>query len=354
MANSSEVQHELDLAANRLRRFANEQLKVISLPGENKEDAPFLAGVVSKLSPIIGNYVEYKIAKILNESASSGFAWKRQDPGFPDAVLQDALTGETLAGYEIKAWYALSTEITGRFRESINLLRDKNINVVVVAWCMSNIIFGDPTILDVLIVPAEEVARSRDLHYHKPPHYLIVEPNDTTARTANLQQLNANGYKLQADRIDNLILDGLLEREFIKGPPHLAAVQLEVESLMREFPYRLDTNFAKIDRIDNPDIESFKKEVLASSFLGKTISQWKKIFSDLNNADDNKRLAAEEEISTLYYNAATDLLEDPAQIFNAGNFSDNNLINKSTNSSQWGMDWALVENRDNTNKRLGR
>ena len=48
MANSSEVQHELDLAANRLRRFANEQLKVISLPGENKEDAPFLAGVVSK------------------------------------------------------------------------------------------------------------------------------------------------------------------------------------------------------------------------------------------------------------------------------------------------------------------
>lgn len=354
MANSSEVQHELDLAASRLRRFANEQLKVISLPGENKEDASFLAGVVSKLSPIIGNYVEYKIAKILNESASSGFAWKRQDPGFPDAVLQDTLTGETLAGYEIKAWYALSTEITGRFRESINLLRDKNINVVVVAWCMSNIIFGDPTILDVLIVPAEEVARSRDLHYYNPPHYLIVEPNDTTARTVNLQQLNANGYRLQTDRIDNSILDSLLGREFIKEPPHLGAVQLEVESLMREFPYRLDTNFAKIDRINNPDIESFKKEVLASSFLGKTISQWKKIFSDLNNADDNKRLAAEKEISSLYYNAATDLLEDPAQIFNAGNFSDDNLINKSTNSSQLGIDWSLVENRDNTSKRLGR
>ena len=38
------------------------------------------------------------------------------------------------------------------------------------------------------------------LHYHKPPDYLVFEPEDTSERTANLQQTNTNGYKLQQDK----------------------------------------------------------------------------------------------------------------------------------------------------------
>ena len=40
------------------------------------------------------------------------------------------------------------------------------------------------------------------------------------------------------------------------------------------FPYRLDTNFAKMDRIVHPGIEAFKKRVLATKIHGLTIAQW--------------------------------------------------------------------------------
>ncbi len=39
------------------------------------------------------------------------------------------------------------------------------------------------------------IAEARDQHYHKPPDYLVVEPEDTSRRTKNLRQTNTNGYK---------------------------------------------------------------------------------------------------------------------------------------------------------------
>ena len=53
----------------------------------------------------------------------------------------------------------LSTEITGRFKESQNLLAGKNVNVAIVAWCMSHMIYGKPKILGVLTVSGSELAR---------------------------------------------------------------------------------------------------------------------------------------------------------------------------------------------------
>ena len=41
------------------------------------------------------------------------------------------------------------------------------------------------------------MAKARDDHYHNPPDYLVLEPEDTKARTRNLQQTNTNGYKFQ-------------------------------------------------------------------------------------------------------------------------------------------------------------
>src|SRR5699024_9381270 len=140
MTRTFRLHTELEAAAERLNDFTGEELELLELHSTKREEAPFLASVVSKLSPLIGNYMELKIADILNEYAGPGFEWRRQDPGFPDAVLTEAATSEILAGYEVKAWFVLSTEITGRFRESLNPLRDKNINVVIVAWCMSNMV----------------------------------------------------------------------------------------------------------------------------------------------------------------------------------------------------------------------
>jgi hypothetical protein len=61
------------------------------------------------------------------------------------------------------------------------------------------------------------------------------------------------------------------------------STSLERQRLLRtlysDFVYRLDTNYAKIDRIEHPDIETFKTKVLNTQFNGKTIRQWGKILS---------------------------------------------------------------------------
>ena len=50
-------------------------------------------------------------------------------------------------------------------------------------------------------------------------------------------------------------------------------------ALRGQFVYRLDTNYAKIDRIEHSEIEEFKTKVLSTVFHGKTIKQWSTILS---------------------------------------------------------------------------
>ena len=49
--------------------------------------------------------------------------------------------------------------------------------------------------------------------------------------------------------------------------------------LQGQFVYRLDTNYAKIDRIEHEDIENFKAKVLNTVFQGKTIKEWSRLLS---------------------------------------------------------------------------
>ncbi|MDP9800082.1 hypothetical protein J2S49_000158 [Arcanobacterium wilhelmae] len=300
------IARELDIAAKVLEDLAGADVDAIDIKSVEREEAPFLAKIVSKLSPMVGNLMEQRIASILNQGSSEGFSWKRQDPGFPDAVLIDEQTVEAVAGYEIKAWFVLSTEITGRFRESLNLLRGKNVNVVIVAWCLSNMVFGQPKVLGTLVVSGEELAQSRDSHYHNPPYYLTIEPNDTTARTANLQQSNVNGYRLQEDRSDPISVKRARERSYIAADPHTPEKQEEAQQLMAELGYRLDTNFAKIDRVENQDVEDFKTEILDQEYLGRTFRKWKTVFADLSSKNDGKRANAEKTIERLYGLMATE------------------------------------------------
>lgn len=55
-------------------------------------------------------------------------------------------------------------------------------------------------------------------------------------------------------------------------------------SLYGQFVYRLDTNYAKIDRIEHKEIEKFKTHVLNTDFHGMTIKQWSNIFSSKDEA----------------------------------------------------------------------
>lgn len=252
----------------------------------NLEYAKQLAKVISKLSPLLGNMIEFSTVDLLNEHDWEEYGkWIRQDPGFPDALFQSDLIIPN-PGIEIKAWFPFATEITARFKDSVTMFSQNNIDVALIAWLPEHVIWGKPQIIDVLVVGGRSVAEARDRHYHRPPDYLVFEPEDTTQRTANLQQTNTNGYKLQSDKCNAQdairVVDSWGEngREYSPLPDY----QRLLRTLYGQFVYRLDTNYAKIDRIEHTEIEAFKSRVLNTVFNGKTIKQWSNILSS-NNAE---------------------------------------------------------------------
>lgn len=265
-------------ASKEIAKLKGHSLDVLDIKKPHSvEYAQHLAKVVSKISPLIGNMIEFSIIEKLNEVNWNGLGkWVRQDPGFPDAIFQGSL--EPSPGIEIKTWFPLATEITARFKDSV-LHFDKNqTNVAVVAWLPEFLIYGKPKIIDVWIGSAKSVAQARDKHYHRPPDYLVFEPEDTSSRTINLQQTNTNGYKFQGSA--KLLKKAEADvKKWGKGGLDFSSTldyQNKLKGLLGKYPYRLDTNFAKIDRIEHPELEKFKTRVLATKVDGKTILEWAK------------------------------------------------------------------------------
>ena len=249
---------------------------------DTAEQAANLVKVISKLSPVVGNLIEFDTVEFLNskpEYTSFG-KWIRQDPGFPDAVFDGTIS--PTPGFEIKAWFPLATEITARFKDSQEHFTQDQTFVCLLAWLPERLIFGKPRIVDVCIVSGRSVAEARDRHYHNPPDYLVVEPEDTTARTRNLQQTNTNGYKFQGTPQQLLGAQRKVESWGLETSDYQTTA--EYQSLLRElqgeYPYRLDTNFAKIDRIMHGEIEAFKKRVLDRGLQGHTIGEWNRLIYD--------------------------------------------------------------------------
>lgn len=269
-------------ASNELRHIKGETFDIVDIKRPSSiEYAVQLSKVISKLSPLIGNMIEFSTVDLLNRLKWNGNGeWKRQDPGFPDALfLSDTILPNP--GIEIKAWFPFATEITARFKDSVTLFSPNHINMALIAWLPEFVIFGKPKIIDVLIVSGKSVAEARDKHYHKPPKYIVVEPEDTTNRTGNLQQTNTNGYKFQEERGDLMeaqrIVDSWGEGLLTYSPKK--EYQDLIKSLQAQFTYRLDTNYAKIDRIEHADIERFKQSVEQSVFQKKTIKEWRQLLA---------------------------------------------------------------------------
>ena len=233
------------------------------------DSAVNLIKIISKLSPLLGNVIEFSAVEFLNgqpEYAGVGL-WKRQDPDFPDAIFESAI--RPAPGLEIKAWFPFATEITARFKISQALFTQDHISVCLLAWTLDDLVFGQPRIIDVCLAPARSVANARDKHYHRPPDYLVLEPEDTSLRTRNLRQTNVNGYKWQdtAEKLKEaeLLVKGWGEKGKVYSPS--IAYQARLRDLLGRFRYRLDTNFAKMDRIVHVEIEGFKERVLNTGFM---------------------------------------------------------------------------------------
>jgi len=245
-----------------------------------------LAKVISKLSPLLGNLIEFNTVEFLNKQNDflEFGKWQRQDPGFPDTIF---IGIEPTPGLEIKAWFPLATEITARFKDSQNHFKFDQTYVAILAWLPENIIYGKPRILDVCVVSGLSVAVARDSHYHNPPDYLVIEPEDTTLRTANLQQTNTSGYKFQGSSQElleaQIIVDSWGSEGKIYKPTR--EYQLLLRELLIRYKYRLDTNFAKMDRIVHPGIEEFKQRVYNIEISGMKVGQWNKLLSSRNDGN---------------------------------------------------------------------
>jgi hypothetical protein len=254
-----------------------------------------LSKVVSKLSPLLGNLIEFNTVDFLNGQAEyQGLGkWIRQDPGFPDTIfIGYEITPSP--GFEIKAWFPLATEITARFKDSQNYFQEDQTNVCMLAWLPGQLIFGKPQIIDVCIVSGRSVAKARDDHYHNPPDYIVLEPEDTTSRTRNLQQTNTNGYKWQGNQKQFLEANQLVKSWGSTG--RIYKPTLEYQALLRQllnrYSYRLDTNFAKMDRIVHEGIETFKRRVLSTHFHGMSIGEWSRLL--YHGSDDVIRQSFQE------------------------------------------------------------
>lgn len=272
---------EFERAKQALQRLAQAPVDLLKVNSLGLDvDAILLAKNISKLSPFVSTQLENAVVKALTEvPGEAGLDWARQDPGFPDAGLlyKGQQTGH---GIEAKAWYVCGTEITARFKASQTILIGKRVYVVLVAWIMSDIIFGIPKILDYALFDASDVAKVRDSHYHKPVDYLVIEPEDTEQRTANLKQANVAGFKLQTTSKElitqmKLLVEGRWEHPYTDWSRSISKV------LRQNLQYREETNFAKIDRINHPDIEEFKEKVLGIEYRGRKIADWRRLLNAL-------------------------------------------------------------------------
>jgi len=247
-----------------------------------------LARIIHKLSPLVGNLIEFNVVEFLNAKREfEGWGrWVRQDPGFPDTIFEGRV--RPTPGFEIKAWFPLATEITGRFRDSQNHFVDDRTYVCLVAWLPDKLIYGKPYILDVVVVPGLSVAKARDDHYHNPPDYIVLEPEDTTSRTPNLQQTNTAGYKFQSGPENFREAQKIVASWGPTGKEYRPTreYQMKLRELTSRYTYRLDTNYAKMDRIVHDGIEAFKARVCGTAVNGMTVRDWTHLFA----SDDEVRI----------------------------------------------------------------
>lgn len=289
----------LDIASEHLLTLRGHTFDLLEVTKPISPDAAVnLSKVISKLSPLLGNLIEFNTVEFLDDREEfQGLGkWERQDPGFPDTVFHGVMP---TPGFEIKAWFPLATEITARFKDSQAHFRDENTEVCMLAWLPENIIYGKPYILDVVVVSGASVAKSRDDHYHNPPDYIVLEPEDTTSRTRNLRQTNTNGLKWQGPTVgEQWETAQRLVREMGVGRgtySPTANYQTMLRQLVTRFTYRLDTNYAKMDRIVHPQLEAFKRRVGETVVRDMRLKDWDSLLRSTDRAQKALVKALDEE-----------------------------------------------------------
>jgi hypothetical protein len=157
-ARAMTTREAIEIAARHMKGLAGHEFDVLTLAKPVSPDAAVnLAKIISKLSPLLGNLIEFNTCEYLSDKPEfeGRGKWRRQDPGFPDAIFDGDV--QPVPGFEIKTWFPLATEITARFKDSQNHFRDDRTYVAMLAWLPERLIFGKPYILDVVVVFHREI-----------------------------------------------------------------------------------------------------------------------------------------------------------------------------------------------------
>lgn len=276
-----------------LKNFGNFSFDVLNISKpETVAEAVNLCKIISKLSPVVGNLIEFRAVDFFNNipELSEIGTWRRQDPGFPDTIFDSPVAPKP--GIEIKAWFPLATEMTARFKDSQKFFTQNQTYVLVVCWLPEFVIYGKPVVIGTSFVSGKSIAEARDNHYFNPPDYLVLEPENTDERTSNLQQTNTNGYKFQdSEKAFEEAKKFINRNKILKGTYSLDdGFQMKLRELFGRYKYRLDTNYAKIDRIQHFAIENFKAEIMDTKFCGLSILEWSKIIASADKIESQKIL----------------------------------------------------------------
>ena len=98
------TQDIIRLASQYLRHLSGHRFDVLEVSKPVSVNAAVnLSKVISKLSPLLGNLIEFNTVEFLNkqDEFSELGMWERQDPGFPDTIFVGGV--QPTPGLEIKA-----------------------------------------------------------------------------------------------------------------------------------------------------------------------------------------------------------------------------------------------------------
>lgn len=279
------VHIEMSRANVKMASFASTQVDSMIINSHDPGEAPYLSTLLPRLAPLIGNMLERRVADILNKDVRHGFRWVTQEQEIPDTCLMSPGNISTESGFEVKAWHALSTKITSRFRVSTQQLKGRSIRLLIISWMMSKVLYGVPTILDVLSVDAYSVARLRDLQYHQPPEYLVVEGEEPPHEPGKLYRSQLNGYRI-LERDPKTLEDAVAlvaSHPNCKSPLETEGARSLNKLLLERYEYRLDNKFGKIDLARHAEIETFKESVSRMEPYGHPIKEWPNILRGLQS-----------------------------------------------------------------------
>ena len=300
---SRQVFVEMSRANVQLASLAGTHIDSININSGDPREAPYLSMLLPRLSPYIGNLLERRMAEILNREVRHGFHWVHQEHEIPETCLMSPGNISTGCGFEVKAWHALSSKITSRFRVSSQQLKGRNIRLLIISWMMSKVLYGVPTILDVLSVDAYSVARLRDTNYHNPPETLVVEPEEVQDDSDNLVRSQVNGYRIleREEQVLEAAAEFASSHPHHRAPPDSDRAQAFNKALLERYEYKLDGKFAKIDWAKHPEIEAFKSNVSRMQPYGTPLKDWPQLLRELqSNGSPEAKAASLRIVEELY------------------------------------------------------